>query len=70
MNRINPHKLLKTKWTAALPQNKEKHFMVTKLIREDGQVVSCILEAVHSRREQTLAWSQLKDETLWRMGWH
>ncbi|NLZ79547.1 MAG: TIGR02450 family Trp-rich protein, partial [Gammaproteobacteria bacterium] len=29
MHRINPKKLLHSKWTAVSPVNKEKHFMVT-----------------------------------------
>ncbi|PAM39480.1 hypothetical protein CEJ63_25450, partial [Acinetobacter baumannii] len=28
MNRVNPAKLLLSKWTAASPRNKEKHFLV------------------------------------------
>ena len=40
MNRINPAKLLLSKWTAARPRNKEKHFLVTELFRdEDGTVL-------------------------------
>jgi tryptophan-rich hypothetical protein len=31
MNKINPEKLLKSKWTAAQPKNREKHFMVTEV---------------------------------------
>ncbi|MDH3987431.1 MAG: TIGR02450 family Trp-rich protein, partial [Gammaproteobacteria bacterium] len=30
-NKINPKKLLKSKWTAAEPKNREKHFMVTEV---------------------------------------
>ena len=30
MNRINPTKLLRSKWTAVSPVKKEKHFMVTE----------------------------------------
>ncbi len=36
MNRINPAKLLLSKWTAARPQYKETHFLVTKLLRDDA----------------------------------
>ena len=69
MNRINPRKLLDSKWTAVAPQNKEKHFLVTRLIREEDIIVACVLEAVHSKREQTLPWRALQDDGVWRMGW-
>ncbi|MCM2971939.1 TIGR02450 family Trp-rich protein [Larsenimonas suaedae] len=70
MNRINPDKLKHSKWTAATPQNKEKHFMVTALIRDDDDhVIDVILEAVMTHRETTLPWQALKDDTTWLMGW-
>ena len=31
MNKVNPKKLLNSKWTAQTPQNKEKHFIVTNI---------------------------------------
>ncbi len=67
---INPEKLLLSKWTAAVPQNKEKHFLVTKLLRDELEVVTgCVLEAVLTQRTQTLDWRVLQDETCWRQGW-
>lgn len=67
---INPEKLLLSKWTAAVPQNKEKHFLVTKLLRDELEVVTgCVLEAVHTQRAQTLDWRVLQDATCWRQGW-
>lgn len=33
--RLNPRKLLLSKWTAAQPQNRERHFLVTELIRDE-----------------------------------
>lgn len=68
--RINPAKLLLSKWTAVKPENREKHFLVTKLIRNEQQnIVGCILEAVHSSREIEIDWRTLKDPEQWRMGW-
>jgi len=50
MNRINPNKLLLSKWTAVKPRQKERHFMVTKLIRaENEEIIACELEAVITR---------------------
>jgi tryptophan-rich hypothetical protein len=72
-NRItNPKKLLKSKWTAVIPANKEKHFIVTKLILPDApsqQIELIELEAVHSKRVQLLAWQQLNDADIWLQGW-
>ncbi|WP_404473353.1 TIGR02450 family Trp-rich protein [Vreelandella venusta] len=70
MNTINPNKLHNSKWTATQPRNKEKHFIVTKLLRnEEEQVVEVVIEAVHSNREITLAWQELTDASVWKMGW-
>ncbi|MGY2442151.1 TIGR02450 family Trp-rich protein [Pseudomonas sp. SDO52101_S400] len=70
MNRFNPSKLLLSKWTAALPQNREKHFLVTELFRdEDGTVLEIELQAVLTRRSQQLDWQALQDEAHWKMGW-
>ena len=70
MNRINPRKLLLSKWTAAHPQNREKHFLVTELYRdEEGTVLDVELQAVLTRRSQRLAWQTLKDRDAWRLGW-
>ena len=70
MNRINPRKLLQSKWTAVVPRNKEKHFLVINVRYDpEGVPITCVVEAVHSRREIELDWRELKDSTQWRMGW-
>ncbi|WP_085709307.1 MULTISPECIES: TIGR02450 family Trp-rich protein [unclassified Pseudomonas] len=70
MNRINPQKLLLSKWTAALPQNREKHFLVTELFRdEDGTVLEIEMQAVLTRRTAQLDWHALQDDAQWKMGW-
>ena len=70
LNRISPKKLLHSKWTAVRPVRREKHFVVIKVRRDDaGIVTSCVLEAVHSRRETELDWRDLKDAERWRVGW-
>lgn len=73
MNPLHPKKLLLSKWTALAPVNKEKHFIVTSLIAPEtpgGAVEWVELDAVHSRRTQRIAWQALRDDTLWRQGWH
>lgn len=70
MNRINPEKLLHSKWTAMRPLNKEKHFIVTELLRDEQEtVIQCILQAVMTRRDYQMDWKQLQNEEHWRMGW-
>ena len=70
MNRINPRKLLLSKWTAAQPQNREKHFLVTELFRdEEGTVLEVELQAVLTQRSERLDWQVLKDSENWLLGW-
>ncbi|OAZ97074.1 TIGR02450 family Trp-rich protein [Halomonas sp. G11] len=70
MNTINPSKLHHSKWTAVQPRNKEKHFMVTQLIRdEDENVVDVVVEAIYSHRETVMPWQHLRDDSVWKMGW-
>ncbi|CRM40842.1 hypothetical protein [Pseudomonas sp. 22 E 5] len=70
MNRLNPTKLLLSKWTAARPRNKEKHFLVTELFRDDeGTVLEIELQAVMTRRAERLPWQTLQNAEDWHMGW-
>ena len=70
MNRINPSKLRLSKWTAAHPQNREKHFLVTELFRdEEGTVLDVELQAVLTRRSERLDWQTLKNSDAWSPGW-
>ncbi|SQG00207.1 Tryptophan-rich protein (DUF2389) [Paucimonas lemoignei] len=70
MNRLNPRKLLLSKWTAALPQNREKHFLVTELFRdEEGTVLEIELQAVLTQRSERLPWQTLQNADAWQMGW-
>jgi len=69
-HRLNPRKLLLSKWTAAQPQNREKHFLVTELFRdEEGTVIDIELQAVLTQRSQRLPWQALQDAGAWLMGW-
>ncbi|MBC7756372.1 MAG: TIGR02450 family Trp-rich protein [Bdellovibrio sp.] len=68
----NPKKLLNSKWTAVRPSNKEKHFMVVKLIAPEQPTMPIEwveLEAVHSKCTQILAWRALIDPANWLQGW-
>lgn len=69
-HRLTPRKLLLSKWTAVLPQNREKHFLVTELFcDEEGTVLEVELQAVLSKRAQRLDWRVLQDADAWKMGW-
>ncbi|MGV8900189.1 MAG: TIGR02450 family Trp-rich protein [Burkholderiaceae bacterium] len=69
---LNPNKLLRSKWTAVTPRNKEKHFIVTKVIAPEPpsiQIDTIELEAVHSRRSFSMPWRDLTDSSNWLQGW-
>ena len=69
-HRLNPRKLLLSKWTAVQPQNREKHFLVTELFcDEEGTVLQIELQAVLNQRCQRLDWRVLENSEQWRMGW-
>ena len=68
---FSPKKLLHSKWTATTT-NREKHFIVVRVTQDeaDKQIVTEVtLEAVMSKRHQTLHWRDLSDETRWKAGW-
>ena len=70
MNRINPAKLLLSKWTATRPRHKEKHFLVTELFVDDeGTVLEIELQAVMTRRSERLPWQTLQNIDAWKIGW-
>ena len=70
MNPINPGKLLNSKWTAVNPQNREKHFIVTKCpIEKGGQVEHIEIEAVLTRNTYRIHWHDLRDGGRWEVGW-
>jgi tryptophan-rich hypothetical protein len=69
---LSPKKLLHTKWTAADPRNREKHFLVTKVIepRVPGAPIEFVeVEAVYTKRASVIRWRELQDPSVWRQGW-
>ena len=71
-NPLSPKKLSLTKWTAVTPRNREKHFVVLRVIEPEPpsiRVEQVELEAVHSRQVYLLHWRELTDASLWRQGW-
>ena len=72
LNALSPKKLLHTKWTAVAPRDKEKHFLVTKVIEPEppgAPVVSVEIVAVHSKRARIIEWRELTDDARWWRGW-
>jgi tryptophan-rich hypothetical protein len=65
-------KLLRSKWTAVVPLNKEKHFIVTALVAPepaDAPVELVTLEAVLTGRSFNVPWRELNDAARWLAGW-
>ena len=68
--RLNPRKLLLSKWTAARPVKREKHFLVTELFcDEQGDVLAIELQAVLTQRSARVDWRELQDSERWKIGW-
>jgi tryptophan-rich hypothetical protein len=71
-NPLSPKKLLLSKWTAVQPVQREKHFVVVRVIEPEPPAVRIEhveLQAVHSGRVQQLHWRELTDAQVWRQGW-
>ncbi len=69
---LQPNKLLRSKWTAATPVDKEKHFIVTalQLPEAPGTLVDTItMQAVLTGRSFSLRWRELNDAAQWLQGW-
>lgn len=61
---------MNSKWTAVTPINKEKHFIITEVEYDDeGVVISCVIEAIMSKRVTNINWPDLKDTHNWIQGW-
>ena len=72
MNPLNPKKLLLTKWTAIVPVGRQKHFLVSRVIKPelpDAPIELVEIEAVLSRATQVIPWRALQNDKVWRQGW-
>jgi tryptophan-rich hypothetical protein len=72
VNPLNAKKLLLTKWTAVKPVAKQKHFLVSKVIKPEepsdpSELIE--IEAVFSKATQIISWRELQDGSVWRQGW-
>lgn len=70
MKKTNHKKLLNSKWTAIAPQNKEKHFLLIKVEKdEDENIIECIIEAIMTKNTYPIYWRDLNDAQQWLSGW-
>ena len=73
MNSLHHKKLLRTKWTAVVTANKEKHFIVVGVLAalDPAQPPEWIdLEALYTNVTRRIAWRELRDPAHWRQGWN
>ena len=71
-NKVNPKKLLLSKWTAAQPIAKQKHFLVTKVITPEDpkeRIEFVEIEAIYSKKVRQIAWRELMNSEDWLQGW-
>jgi len=72
MNHLSPKKLLLTKWTAVQPIDKQKHFLVSKVILPEPpseKIEFVEIEAVYSQKTSLIPWRDLTNSELWLQGW-
>ena len=72
MNPLNPKKLLLSKWTAVMPVAKQKHFLVSRVIKPElptDPIELVEIESVFSKETQVIPWRNLQDADVWRQGW-
>lgn len=70
--RLNPKKLLMSKWTAVKPMAKQKHFLVSKIITPetpDQPIEFVEIEAIYTKKTKQIAWRELTDTDAWLQGW-
>jgi len=72
VNLLSPKKLLLSKWTAVKPIDKQKHFLVSRVIQPEqpaDPIEDVEIEAVFSKATQIIQWRDLQNDSVWRQGW-
>lgn len=65
-------KLHLTKWTAVKPVAKQKHFLVSKVIKPElpNEPVEFVeIESIFSKASQVIPWRDLQNDEVWLQGW-
>lgn len=68
-NQINPAKLMLSKWTSLTPTNRECHFLITGVVSEKPGHQVYKIESVLTGNSYHVKISDLKNASLWKMGW-
>jgi len=69
-NKLNPKKLLNSKWTAVNSIHKQKHFLIVDVeYDEDQLVIDCQIQAIMTKVTSAIDWRELKDTNIWLQGW-
>ena len=70
--KLNPQKLLLSKWTAVQVVAKQKHFLVSRIVQPkdlNSPFSEIEIEAVYSGEKQIISWRELQDSVRWKQGW-
>ncbi|MBC3872215.1 TIGR02450 family Trp-rich protein [Undibacterium flavidum] len=70
--KLNPKKLLLTKWSAVEVIAKQKHFLVSRVVQPDdlnAPIIEIEIEAVYSGNKRVILWRELQDSSRWKQGW-
>ena len=59
-----------SKWTSLAPQNREKHFVLLRLLLGPEDVPCAELKALTTGRCRLVPRAELADDTRWSEGWH
>lgn len=70
--KLNPKKLILSKWTAVQVVAKQKHFLVSKVVQPEDvnlPISEIEIEAVYSGEKRIILWRELQDSSRWKQGW-
>lgn len=70
--KLNPKKLLLSKWTAVQVVAKQKHFLVSTVVQPEDlslPITEIEIEAVYSGEKRIILWRELQDSSRWKQGW-
>ena len=71
-HQLNAEKLRLSKWTAVEPRDREKHFLVVRVINPEAarhKIQEVEMEAVMTHRRFVLRREELTDVRKWAPGW-
>ncbi|MFZ6817422.1 TIGR02450 family Trp-rich protein [Undibacterium sp. Ji22W] len=70
--KLNPKKLLLSKWTAVQVVAKQKHYLVSRVVQPEDfnlPITQIEIEAVYSGEKRIIFWRELQDSSRWKQGW-